>query len=461
MSPDEFRAHGHELVEWIAHYFETIRDRPVLPGVKPGEVIDALPVQGPETKEEFSRILDDFNETILPGSTLWNHPRFFSYFAVSSSPPSILAEFLAAAINQNGILWKSGPALTELEQTVLAWLRQWLGLPDRAFGIIHDTASTATLHALIAARQFVDPETRRRGANRGLTVYTSGQAHSSIEKGALALGFGEENIRKIAVDAEFRMQPEALRQAIAEDVRVGKQPCCVIAAIGATPAASIDPVSEILPIARDAGAWLHVDAAYAGPAAMLPECAWMFRDWDRADSIVLNPHKWMLVGVDTSVLYLLRPEPMRDAISLTPEYLRTAQDPRMLNYMDYSIALGRRFRALKLWFTMRSYGREGIAEMLRRHIADTAWLRGEIEADPRFELMAPSHLSLVCFRLKAPGETNQRLMDTLNESGFAFLSHAVLAGQFTLRFAIGNFQTTRDDVANTWSKIQSIADTLV
>jgi aromatic-L-amino-acid decarboxylase len=461
LSPDEFRAHGHELVEWIARYFETVRERPVLAGVKPGEVADSLPRQGPEQPEPFARIFDDFNETILPGSTLWNHPRFFAYYAVSSSPPSILAEFLAAALNQNGILWKSGPALTELEQVTLGWLRQWLSLPEQAFGIIYDTASTSTLHALVAARQAVDPDTRRAGAARGLTVYTSDQAHSSVEKDALALGFGEENVRKIDSDAEFRMRPDALREAIAADLRAGKRPCCVVASIGATPAATVDPVAAILPIVRDCGAWLHVDAAYAGPAALLPECAWMFERWGEADSIVLNPHKWMLVNVDLSVLYLLRPQPLRDALSLTPDYLRTAQDPRMLNYMDYSIALGRRFRALKLWFALRTYGREGIVSMLRQHIADAQWLRDEIASDPRFEIAAPVHLSLVCFRMKASDEANHRLMDAMNDSGFAFLSHTTLHGRFVLRFAVGNFLTTRDDISATWRKLQEIADTLV
>ncbi len=461
MTPDEFRARGHELVEWIAHYLETVRERPVLPTVKPGEILDALPASAPDEPESFSRILDDFNDTILPGSTLWNHPRFFSYFAVSSSPPSILAEFLSAAINQNGILWKSGPSLTELEQVTLSWLRQWLGLPEAAFGILYDTASISTLHALIAARQYVCPETRSAGAPAGLTVYASEQAHSSVEKGALALGFGEANVRKIASDAEFRMRPDRLREAMTADVRAGKRPCCVVPSIGATPAASIDPVSEIIPIAREFGAWVHVDAAYAGPVAMLPECAWMFRDWEKADSIVMNPQKWMLVNVDASVLFLLRPEPLRDAISLTPEYLRTAQDPRMVNFMDYSISLGRRFRALKLWFVLRSYGRSGIQDMLRRHIEDAQWLRDQIASDSRFEVVAPVHLSLVCFRLKADDAVNQKLMDTINESGFAFLSHALLGGQFALRFAIGNFMTEREDVASTWKKLQAIADTLV
>jgi aromatic-L-amino-acid decarboxylase len=457
MTPDEFRAHGHELVEWIARYLETVRDRRVLAEVEPGEVYDTLPVSAPEEPEPFSQILDDFNDTILPGSTLWNHPRFFSYFSVSSTPPSILAEFLAAAINQNGILWKSGPALTELEQRVLEWLRQWLALPAGYFGVIHDTASVSTLHALIAARQFADPETRTHGARRDLIVYTSEQAHSSVEKGALALGFGQENVRKISTRADFAMDEAALEAAIQADLAAGRRPCCAVPSIGATPAASIDPVARIIPIARQYGLWTHVDAAYAGSAALLEECRWMFEGWDQADSIVFNPQKWMLVNVDCSVLFLRRKEALSEAISLTPEYLRTAANPRMVNYMDYSIALGRRFRALKLWFAMRAYGREGAAAMIRQHNADAQWLRGQIEADSRFEIAAPTHLSLVCFRRKGTDEDNQRIMDTLNQSGFAFLSHTVLNGRFVIRFAIGNWMTTRQDVADTWARIQQLA----
>lgn len=461
MSPDEFRAHGHELVEWIARYFETVRDRPVLPDVKPGEVLDSLPEHGPDQPEKFSQILEDFNDAILPGSTLWNHPRFFSYFAVSSTPPSVLAEFLAAALNQNGILWKSGPALTELEQVVLGWIREWIGLPDDFFGIIYDTASTSTLHALIAARQFADVHTRTRGARHDFVVYTSNQAHSSIEKGALALGFGSDNVRKINVDSEFRMDVAALAEALEQDVHAGKQPCCIVPAIGATPTASIDPVADILPLARRYGCWVHVDAAYAGPAALLDECRWMFKGWEQADSVVMNPHKWMMVNVDTSVLYIRHKKFLSDAIGLTPEYLRTQADPRMLNYMDYSIALGRRFRALKLWMTLRFYGREGISAIIRRHISDAQWLRGEIERDARFEVIAPTHLSLVCFRLKASNQINQRLMDELNASGFAFLSHTVQNDQFVIRFSIGNWMTTREDVAETWTRIQDLASTVL
>lgn len=460
MTPEEFQRHAHEIVDWITSYLTNIRERRVLPTTKPGEVIDSLPSAGPEQGEPFERIWADFESKILPASTAWNHPRFFSYFAISSTPPSMLAEMVMAALNQNGLLWKSGPALTELEQVTLGWLRQWLGLPDDFFGIIYDTASTSTLHALIAARQAVEKTTREYGASDRLTVYTSEQAHSSVLKDALALGFGERRIRRIGSDREFRMRTSLLKEALASDVAEGWKPCCVVPTIGATPAASIDPVAEIATIARQFGAWVHVDAAYAGPVALLPECSWMFRGWDSADSIVVNPHKWLLTNFDLSVLYTRRPEALSAAIGTTPEYLRTTQDPRMLNYMDYSIPLGRRFRALKLWFAMRSYGREGAANLIRRHIADAQWLRDRIDADPRFEVTAPVHLSLVCFRLKASGEANRKLLDTINDSGFAFLSHTVLNGQLVLRFAIGNWQTTRDDVAQTWTRIQEIAATM-
>lgn len=457
MTTEEFRAHGHEMVEWIARYLETVRERRVLPEVAPGEVFDALPAHGPEAPEPFARIMADFESTILPGSTLWNHPRFFSYFSVSSTPESMLAELLSAAINQNGILWKSGPALTELEQATLGWLREWLGLPERFFGVIYDTASISTMHALIAARQAVAAETRESGAPANLTVYTSEQAHSSVEKGALALGFGSANVRKIASDGEFRMDVAALERAIEEDRRDGKRPCAIVPSIGATPTAAIDPVLNILSLARACGAWLHVDAAYAGPAALLEECRWMFEGWEQADSVVMNPQKWMLVNVDCSVLYLARREALSGAISLTPEYLRTQSDPRLVNYMDYSVALGRRFRALKLWFVMRSYGREGIANMLREHNAMAQWLEAQVRADARFEMVAPVHLSLVCFRLRGTNEVNQALMDAINASGFAFLSHTVQNGKFVLRFAIGNYMTTREDVAETWQRIQALA----
>lgn len=463
MTPDEFRKHGHDLVEWIARYLETIRDQPVLPRVEPGDLYRLLPGAAPETGEPFDAVFADFERDIIPASTHWNHPRFFSYFAVSSSPPSILAEFLMAAMNQNGLVWKSSPAVTELEHRVLGWLRDWIGLPAHFTGVIQDTASVSTLHALVAARQHAAPETRSHGARHDLVVYASDQAHSSVEKGALALGFGERNIRKIASQpGTFNMSATALEAAIQKDLAEGSVPCCVVPSIGATPTASIDPVDEVIDIAHHYGMWVHVDAAYAGPAAMLDECRWMFKGWERAHSIVLNPMKWMLVNVDLSVLYLSKPEALRDAISLTPDYLRSQQNPDVPNFNDYSVALGRRFRALKLWFTMRCYGREGVAAMLRSHNADAQWLKEQVESDPRFEIAAPVYLSLVTFRLKssdekAGDELNTKLVDEVNASGFAFLSQTKLAGKQTVRFAIGNFMTTRADVEATWRVIQETA----
>ena len=460
MTIEEFRGHGHKIVDWISRYLETIRERRVLPQVRPGEIIDALPPQAPEQGEPFERIFADFENKILTASTAWNHPRFFSYFAISSTPPSILAEMVMAALNQNGLLWKSGPALTELEQVTLGWLRQWLGLPENFFGIIYDTASTSTLHALIAARQAVAPESRAKGSPQGLVVYTSEQAHSSVLKDALALGFGESQVRLIASDSEFRMRLDELERHLIADTSNGLIPCCVVPTIGATPAASVDPVKEVIALGRRFGAWVHVDAAYAGPVAILPERREFFEGWEEADSLVVNPHKWLLTNFDLSVFFTARPDILRDAIGTTPEYLRTTQDPRMLNYMDYSIPLGRRFRALKLWFAMRAYGREGAANLIRGHLADGQWLKQQVEADSRFEIAAPVHFSLVCFRLKSSDAANHQLMNTINDSGFAFLSHTVLGGQVALRFAIGNWQTTREDVAATWAKIQEIASTL-
>lgn len=460
MTIGEFRDHGHKIVDWISRYLETIRERRVLPQVRPGEIFDSLPSQAPEQGEPFERIFADFESKILTGSAAWNHPRFFSYFAISSTPPSILAEMLMAALNQNGLLWKSGPALTELEQVTLGWLRQWLGLPEKFFGIIYDTASTSTLHALIAARQAVAPDTRANGASRGMAVYTSEQAHSSVLKDALALGFGESQVRLIPSDSEFRMRLDELERHLIADTSNGLIPCCVVPTIGATPAASVDPVKEVIALARRFGAWVHVDAAYAGPVAILPERREFFEGWEEADSIVVNPHKWLLTNFDLSVFFTSRPDALRDAIGTTPEYLRTTQDPRMLNYMDYSIPLGRRFRALKLWFAMRSYGREGAANLIRGHLGDAQWLKRQIEADPRFEVAAPVYFSLVCFRLKSSDAANHQLMNAINDSGFAFLSHTVLAGRVVLRFAIGNWQTTREDVAATWAKIQETASTL-
>jgi aromatic-L-amino-acid decarboxylase len=457
MPPDEFRSAGHDVIDWITGYLHELRNLPVLPGVQPGELRHSLPSSGPESGEPIDRILKDFDSLIVPANTHWNHPRFHAYFSVSASGPGILAEALTAALNVNGMVWKSSPACTELELVVTDWVRQWLGLPDTFLGTIYDTASVSTMQALAAARDFVDPESRIRGVRGDLTVYTSEQAHSSVEKGTIAVGLGQENVRKIAVDAEFRMRPEALDAAMAADVSNGKRPCCVVPTVGTTSTTSIDPVSNVVEIARRYGAWIHVDGAYGGCAAIVPELQHILSGTESAHSLVINPHKWFFTPIDCSILYSSRPDILRRAFSLVPEYLRTQEDGEAVNLMDYGVALGRRFRSLKLWFVMRYFGRETMAKIIASHCSMARELASWIEEDELFELAAPVPLSLVCFRLRGSDEQNRELMDRVNSSGVAFLSHTVLNGRFVIRCAIGNIRTTREDIALVWRQIQKEA----
>jgi aromatic-L-amino-acid decarboxylase len=460
-SNEEFRQAARQHADWIADYFERIRDLPVLPSVEPGALLDSLPKLAPETGESFAAILADFEAKILPGLTLWNHPRFFAYFSNSSTPPSVLAEMLIAALNVNGMLWKSGPAATELEQVTLSWLRQWLGLPEQFFGIIYDTASVGVLHAIAAARERTAPEYRTSGMHPDLTVYVSEQTHSSAEKAAITLGFGQNNVRRIGVDSAFAMRPELLEEAILRDVSAGKRPCCIVASVGSTSTTAIDPIPEIAAIAESFGIWLHVDAAYGGSAAVVPEMRWLLAGVDRADSLILNPHKWLYVGMDCSVLYTRFPDILRRAFSLSAEYLRTPEDDRVVNYMDYGIQLGRRFRALKLWYVFRYYGRQGIINLLRETLRLARLFESWVAADPAFELCAPAPLSLICFRHRSGNESNERLLAEINRSGDAFLSHTVLNGRYVLRFAIGNFQTDEADLDAVWRLICATAAELV
>lgn len=454
---EDFRRAGHAAVDWIAEYLTNVRRYPVLSRNRPGELVDALPASAPEEGQSFEAIFQDFEKLILPAVTHWNHPGFMAYFACTGSTPAILAEMLAAALNANGILWKTSPAVTELEQVTLGWLRQWLGLPEEFFGIIYDTASVSSLHAIAAARAMADAEARTAGARPDMVLYTSEQAHSSIEKGAMALGVGQRNVRKIPVDAEFRMRPEALAQAIEADLAAGLRPFCVVATVGTTSTTSIDPVPELAELAERHGLWLHVDAAYAGAAAMLPEFRRIFDGVERAHSLVVNPHKWLLTPIDLSAFYTRRRDVMRHAFSLVPEYLRSGGDPRELNCMDYGIPLGRRFRALKLWFLMRYFGREGISRVLRAHIAWAQEFAQWVDADPRFERVAPAPLSVVCFRYRGSDDDNRRLLEAIHASGKFFLSSTVLNGRMVLRVAIGNLGTTRDDVREVWELIQRAA----
>jgi aromatic-L-amino-acid/L-tryptophan decarboxylase len=460
MPAGDFRRHGNDVISWIADYLDGLRDLPVLPRVEPGALVNRLPGSAPEQGEPMERILEDFRELIVPATTHWNHPRFHAYFSVSASAPGILAETLTAAMNTNGMVWKSSPASTELELVVTGWVREWLGLPEPFFGLIYDTASVSTMHALTAAREFVDPDSRTRGVQGDLTVYTSEHAHSSVEKAAIAIGLGQRNVRKIAVDREFRMLPSELAKTLEADVAAGKRPCCVVPTVGTTSTTSIDPVRPVVGIAARYGAWVHVDAAYGGCAAILPELQHILDGAGSAHSLVVNPHKWMFTPIDLSILFTSRPDVLRQAFSLVPEYLRTAEDDRAINLMDYGVPLGRRFRALKLWFVLRYFGREGVSRLIRDHIRYAQDFAQRIVCDERFEVAAPVPLSLVCFRWRGSDAQNQQLLERINASGVAFLSHTVLDGKFVLRLAYGNLRTTAQDVDAVWSCLQSEAAAL-
>ena len=454
MTPDQFRQYGHQTVEWIADFLSNPARYPVAARVQPGQLTDTLPACGPENGEPMERILGDFERLIVPAMTHWNHPGFMAYFANSAPPEGILGELLAAALNGNGMLWKTSPAVTELEQVVLGWMRQWSGLPADWFGMIHDTASTGAMHAMAAARAAADPEVRSRGGKPGLTVYVSEQAHTCMEKGAIAIGMGQEYVRRVPVDADFRMSVDALAGLIERDLAAGLRPCAVGATVGTTGTTAVDPVPAIAELCERHGIWLHVDAAYAGSAAIVPEFRWLFEGCEHADSLITNPHKWLLTPMDCSVFYTRRPEVLKRAFSLIPDILYTADDPRAVNMMDYGVPLGRRFRALKLWFILRSYGHEGLAAVIREHVRMAQEFACQVEADPRFERTAPGCLSTICFRYKGTDEDNRRIQDHVNESGEILISGTKLNGHFSLRLAIGNMATTRAHIARAWELIR-------
>jgi aromatic-L-amino-acid/L-tryptophan decarboxylase len=469
---EDFRRAGHEAVDWISNYLATVRDMPVLATTQPGELFDALPAQAPDEGESFQTILRDFDRLVMPAVTQWNHPRFLAYFACTGSTPAILGEMLAAALNTNGLHWKTSPAVAELEQRTLDWLRQWMGLPEDFFGIVYDTASTSSMHAVVCAREMVAPEARAEGSRGDLVLYTSDQSHMSIEKGAIAVGIGQNNIRKVPSDSQFRMDTRALAALIEQDKAAGKRPFCVVATIGTTSSTSVDPLAKIADIAEKHGLWLHVDAAYAGAAAMLPEHRDILAGVERAHSLVFNAHKWLLTPIDLSAFFTRRPDILRRAFSLTPDYLKTQADPRAHNLMDYGVPLGHRFRALKLWFVLRYFGRDRIQAMLRQHIQWAKDFAALIAADPqrRFEVVAPVPFSVVCFRFRGKrsgdgqplnehiiDEQNRAIMDCVNASGRVFISGTVLNGRQVIRLAIGNLGTTWEDVEEAWHLIQRAA----
>jgi aromatic-L-amino-acid decarboxylase len=475
MNPAEFRRHGHALVDWIAEYLAGAERYPVLARVQPGDITRALPPSPPDSGEPFDRIFSDFERVLVPGLTHWNHPGFFAYFAITASAPGVLAEMLSAALNQQAMLWRTSPAATELEDVSLGWLRQLLGLPDEFEGVIYDTASISTLHALAAAREMAVPGVRQHGlaGRRGigpLRVYCSDQAHSSVDKAVMMLGLGHESLRRIPVDDEMRMRPDRLAAAIDDDLDNGVRPVAVVATLGTTSTTSVDPVAEVSRICRDRGIWLHVDAAYAGVTAMLPERRALFAGWEQADSIVLNPHKWLFVPFDLSAFYCRRMDALRQAFSLVPEFLRT-DDGAARNLMDTGIQLGRRFRALKLWMVLRYFGADGIREVLAEHMRLARLFASWVDADPDFERVAPVPFSVVCFRARPAGWTedgdpagldafNQALLDRINATGEAFLSHTRVDGAFVLRLAIGHLRTAESHVARAWMLLREHAAAL-
>jgi aromatic-L-amino-acid/L-tryptophan decarboxylase len=471
MPPDEFRAAGHALVDWVADYLQHAERYPVLAHVAPGQIARSLPARAPEHGEAFGDILADVERVIVPGLTHWNSPTFFGYFSICASGPGVLADFLSSALNQQAMLWRTSPAATELEAVTLGWLRQLMGLPDTFEGVIYDTASVSTLHALAAARERALAGVRRTGLAarddaRGLRVYCSDQAHSSVEKAVILLGLGHAAVVKIASDEAFRMNPSALAEAIARDRGVGLHPLAVVATTGTTSTTSVDPVPAIADICEREGVWLHVDAAYGGAAAIVPGMEWVLAGADRADSLVVNPHKWMLTPFDLSVLFCRHMEVLREAFSLVPEYLTTSEPPEVRNLMDTGIQLGRRFRSLKLWFVLRYFGAEGMRSRIAEHVRLAQVLAGWVDQDPAFERLAPVPMSVVCFRARpaaiadapdALDALNERLLHELNAGGQIFLSHTRLRGAYALRVAIGHARTTEAHMSMAWQLIRATA----
>jgi len=467
MPSDEFRKFGYQLIDWIADYLDNVEKYPVLPNIKPGDIRKKLPTVPPEKSEGMEKILSDIDKIILPGVTHWNHPGFMAYFNSSSSFPGILAELLSAAFNTNGMLWRTNPSSAELEQHTLQWLRQMLGLPEGFWGIIYDTASTASMHAIAAARQNAGIKVREKGlAGRSdvhkLRLYASEQAHSSIDKSAITLGIGLEALRKIPTDNEFRMLPDKLDKAIQEDKKNGWLPFCVVATVGTTSTTSIDPVDKIADICERENIWLHVDGAHGGSAAIIPEMQWILKGAERADSFLVNPHKWLFHPVDITAFYTRKPDVLKRAFSLVADYLKTSE-AKVDNYMDYGIQLGRRFRALKLWFVIRYFGVEGLRERLRYHLYLGKEFTKWIDEHPNFERMAPVPMSTICFRLhpkninaeKELEELNLRFFNELDTSGDIMISHTRLNDKYVLRVNMSGLRMELKHIEKAWEIIRT------
>jgi len=469
MTPDEFRVHGYAVVDWIADYYQRIESFPVLSQVKPGEIRAGLPLEPPEHGEPFEAILSDVDRLILPGVTHWQSPNFYAFFPANASGPAILGDLLSSGLGVQGMLWMTSPACTELETHVLDWMADLLGLPDKfkssgaGGGVIQDTASSASLAALLAGRERATGYTsNEHGCDGRLVVYTSTQAHSSIEKAALIAGIGRQNVRLIEVDHRFAMRPEALQQAIDQDRRAGLVPCFVCATVGTTSSNALDPLAEIGRICREERIWLHIDAAMSGTAAICPEYRYILNDVELADSFAFNPHKWMFTNFDCDCFFVADRAALIQTLSILPEYLRNraSEAGAVFDYRDWHIQLGRRFRSLKLWFVIRHYGVEGLRFHIRKHIKLAQSFARWVQDSDIFELAAPAPLNLVCFRHKAGDDANQKLMERLNNSGKLYLTHTRLDGRMTLRMSIGQTHTEARHVEEAWKLILELASDL-
>jgi aromatic-L-amino-acid decarboxylase len=464
---EEMRAELHRVADWIASYRATIEERAIVPAIEPGEISANFSERAPERGASMDELMRELDASIMPGIVQWGHPAFLGYFGSTSNGPALLGEMIAAALNVNAMTWRTSPAATELEGVVLGWIRELVRLPESFMGIVYDTASVALMHALAAARELAGGDVRKRGlVGRGaelktLRVYASDQAHSGAEKAMIVLGLGEDNVVRVRSDEQFRMDVRELERAIASDVESGMRPMAVIATVGTTSTGSIDPVTEIARVCRAHELWLHVDAAYGGPLAMLPERRDVMAGAELADSVVVNGHKWLFIPLDFSALYTRRPDVLRKVFSLTPEYLRgDATAGSAVNYMDYGIQLGRRFRALKAWMVMRAFGREGIESRIREHCRLACLFAEWVAREPYYGIAAPVTMAVACFRFEPPGisaercdELNERIVEAVNAGGDAYLTHTTLRGRRAMRIGVGNVLTTERHLAHAWQRI--------
>ena len=468
MTTDEFRRYGHQLIDWIADYRAEIAARPVMAHTAPGEIRRQLPATPPDAPESFDAVLGDLERVILPGLSHWAHPRFFGYFPSNGDLSSVLGDFASTGLGVLGLAWQSSPALTEVEEVATDWLRQMLGLSPAWHGVIQDTASTSTLLALLCAREKTSGYSLARGGLQAepapLVVYVSSHSHSSVEKAALLAGFGRANVRVVDHDARWAMRPDALEAAIAADRAAGRVPCAVVATTGTTTTTAVDPLATIAPVATRHGLWLHVDAAMAGSAMVLPECRWMWDGIEAAHSVVVNPHKWLGAAFDCTVYFVREPADLIKVMSTNPSYLQTAADREVKNFRDWGIPLGRRFRALKLWFLIREQGVSGLQARLRRDLANAAWLAGEIRREPGWRVLNDVVLQTLCVRHEPPGLSGDALdrhtlawVDRLNRSGEAYLTPALLEGRWMARVSIGSLATERKDVETLWTTMRRTA----